>query len=574
MPDGDFSLQATILIDGSPLPEALQPQLEVVMVDDHLHLPAMFLLAFRDLDRTVLSTAKVRIGSKVVISGSALGETRPKPLVTGEVTGIEADYDSLGGRAVVRGYDPSHRFHRGRRTATYRNATDSDIAGIVARTAGVAIGTIDPSSATHDHVSQANISDWDFLKARAREIGYQVTFDDGKFQFRKPPQASGAPTTSDYESKDPLQLVMGQDLMEFRARITSSEQVGEVEVRAWDQVNKKVMSARAPATATNAKLKTNPVKLAGLFGNARLVSTDEPLDTDAAVETAAKALGERIGSAFAEATGVCRGNPGLRAGTPFSVSIVSPDFEGQYTATTTRHIFDRDGYRTEFAVSGQQDRSLLGLVGGGSGAGGASGGGVDGVMIGQVTGVEDPSNLGRVKVKFPTLSADYESDWARVVSAGAGKATGQVFLPDVDDEVLVAFEHGDFRRPYVLGGLWSKPSAPSLGVGLFDKGHSKRQGVVSRSNHRLIFFDADSDSGVAIMTGDKGLRISLNKTKQEIHIHADGSVRIEGTQGVTIKSDQAISLEATGQLTLKGSQGVKIESSGIVDIDGSMIQLN
>jgi len=120
MPDGDFSLQATILIDGSPLPEALQPQLEVVMVDDHLHLPAMFLLAFRDLDRTVLSTAKVRIGSKVVISGSALGETRPKPLVTGEVTGIEADYDSLGGRAVVRGYDPSHRFHRGRRTATYR----------------------------------------------------------------------------------------------------------------------------------------------------------------------------------------------------------------------------------------------------------------------------------------------------------------------------------------------------------------------------------------------------------------------------------------------------------------------
>ncbi|MET0771471.1 MAG: hypothetical protein ABWZ82_00175 [Candidatus Limnocylindrales bacterium] len=171
MPDGDHSLQALVTIDGAPLAADLEPLLESVLVDDHLHLPDMFLLTFRDIDRTVLTQAGIRIGSKVVISGSALGEPAPKPLITGEVTAIEGEYDALGGRAVVRGYDPSHRFHRGRHTETWKDATDSDIARKVATRAGVEIGTIDESPTTHKHVSQANVSDWEFLQSRARETG-------------------------------------------------------------------------------------------------------------------------------------------------------------------------------------------------------------------------------------------------------------------------------------------------------------------------------------------------------------------------------------------------------------------
>src|SRR5262245_37084599 len=111
---GEFTLSATVEIDGTPLPESVEPLLELVAVDDHLHLPAMFVLAFRDLQRTVLGEINAKIGSRVVVTGSSLGATRSQPLITGEVTSIEAEYDALGGRAVVRGYDPSHRFHRGR----------------------------------------------------------------------------------------------------------------------------------------------------------------------------------------------------------------------------------------------------------------------------------------------------------------------------------------------------------------------------------------------------------------------------------------------------------------------------
>ena len=97
-------------------------------------------------------------------------------------------------------------------------------------------------------------------------------------------------------------------------------------------------------------------------------------------------------------------------------------------------------------MSGQQDRSLLGLVGATAHATSA-GRGRRRSMVAIVTDIKDPEELGRVKVKFPSLADDYESDWARVVLPGAGEDTGLVFLPDVDDEVLVAFEHGDMRRP-------------------------------------------------------------------------------------------------------------------------------
>jgi phage protein D len=574
MPDGDHSLQAIVTIDGTPLAPELEPILESVVVDDHLHLPDMFLLTFRDIDRTVLADAGVRIGSKVVVSGSELGGTSPKPLITGEVTAIEGEYDATGGRAVVRGYDPSHRFHRGRHTETWRNATDSDIARAVARRAGVEIGTIDESPTTHEHVSQANQSDWEFLRARAREIGYEIAFEDGKFQFRRPRPASGAPGEGDFGSQDPLQLVMGQDLLEFRPRITSSEQVKQVEVRSWDQVRKEVMVATAPASASSAQLSTDPVALAATFAGAQLVSTSEPVATQAAVDAAAQALAERIGSSFAEANGIVRGTPTLRAGTPFSVSVVGEQFQGRYIATTTRHVFDRDGYRTEFTVSGRQDRSLLGLVSR-NGANASPGDGLgSGLMVGIVTDVADPQDLGRVKVRFPALSSSYESDWVRVVTPGAGTLTGLVFLPDVNDEVLVGFELGDVRRPYVLGGLWSGAAEPPLGDDLFDNGHNRRQGIVSRRNHRLVFFDDHGKAGVSVMTGDGKLRIALKQTGSEIHVYADGRIVIEATQAIEIKGQSSISIESQQQLTLKGSTGVRIESSGTVDVDGALIQLN
>ena len=73
-----------------------------------------------------------------------------------------------------------------------------------------------------------------------------------------------------------------------------------------------------------------------------------------------------------------------------------------------------------------------------------------GVVVGIVTNNQDPDGMGRVKVRFPWLSATEESWWARIAVPMAGKDRGAYFLPEVDDEVLVAFEHGEVRSPYLL----------------------------------------------------------------------------------------------------------------------------
>jgi uncharacterized protein involved in type VI secretion and phage assembly len=80
---------------------------------------------------------------------------------------------------------------------------------------------------------------------------------------------------------------------------------------------------------------------------------------------------------------------------------------------------------------------------------------ITGVVIGIVTNNQDPDRLGRVKVRFPWLSGGTESHWARVATPMAGNGRGLYFLPEVDDEVLVLFERGDVRFPFVIGALWN-----------------------------------------------------------------------------------------------------------------------
>src|SRR5437870_711675 len=196
-------------VDGSALSGAVASLLEQVVVDHHQHLPDMFAISFHAPARDVISQLHVNIGSTVTIKMTPPGGS-PKTLIKGEVTGFEAEYDATRLRTILRGYDLSHRLHRGRQTQTYKNVTDSDIARQVAQRASLQLGQIDSTSVTFDHVSQANQSDWDFLKARAREIGFEMGMEDGKYYFRQPVQASGAPQAGDYQNHtDPLPLGRG-----------------------------------------------------------------------------------------------------------------------------------------------------------------------------------------------------------------------------------------------------------------------------------------------------------------------------------------------------------------------------
>ncbi|HEU5266572.1 MAG TPA: VgrG-related protein [Jatrophihabitans sp.] len=549
-----------VTVDGSPLPADVEGLLASAVVDDSLRLPDLFTLRFRDPQRGVLEKSGLKVGSVVTVSVMTADEQTPGQLIKGEVTAVEAEFDSNGTFTIVRGYDHAHRLFRGRRTATYTQVTASDVVTTVVRRAGLQVGKIDSTSTVFDHLSQAGTTDWEFVDGLAREIGYEIAVRDGALDFQKPPQASDAPAATG-TTTNPLVLQQGRDLLRFRAVVTSAAQVKEVEVRGWDVASKKALKATHPAATTSAVLPgATPADLAHTFGDPVYVATDVPYRTQAEVDAAAAALADQIAGSFAEFEAVAHGNPQLRAGAAISIDALGAPFDGKYTITTSRHRYESDtGYTTSFAVTGRQERSLYGLTSGASGAQDSLG-----MVVGQISDAKDPQSQGRVKLAFPWLSDDYVSDWARTVQAGAGKDRGAMVVPEVGDEVLVGFEQGDVRRPYVLGGLYNGIDTPKTGgIDVIDSGSGavNRRSVISRRGHRIDLLDQDgSTEGVSIQSADEKLKVVLDAVGTSITVHSDGSVTIEGQNGVVVDA-------GGGKLDLKGSQ-ISLTAQNGITADG------
>jgi phage protein D len=552
------SIQRVVEIESTPLPSAIDGQLESAVVVDRLAMPDTFTLIFRDPERDVLEQAGLEIGKRIVISTASLNSDSPDKLIDGEVTAIEADYDSMGSRAVVRGYDLSHRLTAGRKTQTFQNVKFSDIASQLASDANLQ-ADVDDSGGTVEHVIQANQSDLDFLLGIARRIGFDCRVEGDTLKFKKPTESSTGPAAGDPSSEDPVQLVWNHNLLEFKARISAVAQVSDVKVRGWDPTNKEAVIGQADASATNADLSTTPLHLAGKVGGKTLVIVDQPVTSQDAADALAKAKAEQVGSAAFEATAVAVGSPALRAGVAISISGVDKALEGKWSVSSTRHEFGSGSYKTVIECSGRQDRSLHGVVANSIQGGAGDSRRIYGLVNAIVTNNEDPQDRGRVKLKYPWLGDDVESFWARVAMPGAGPDYGVIWIPQVGDEVIVAFEHGDVSYPVVLGGMWNGKDAAPLGDGLFDAGKVKRSGFISRKGHKFVFFDGDDASGIALISQDGKFEVSLNETKSQLHIKADGKLLIEA-QSLEIKVDTdaklsgaGVSLEASGQLKIKGA---------------------
>ena len=182
----------------------------------------------------------------------------------------------------------------------------------------------------------------------------------------------------------------------------------------------------------------------------------------------------------------------------------------------------------------------------------------NGIIIGIVDDLKDPENLGRVRVTYPVLE-DQLSDWARLVSLMAGKERGAFFRPEVGDEVLVAFEQGDPRRPYILGGVWSTPDPPPPDDGKPEENNWRF--FRSRSGHVFKLDDTQGAERVEIIDKDETHKIIIDTAGDKIQILCDsgdvevtaaGKVDVKAAE-VIVKADGAMTLEAGGTMTIKGA---------------------
>lgn len=558
-----------VRIDGQSLAESIIVRLDRVEVEDHGLMPGRAQLRFNALAHDILEDAGVRMGAalEVRVAGVRGDEA---VLFEGEVTGLEARYDGTATHAVVRAYDKGHRLHRGRRTEAYRNMSDSQVASRVASRHGLGTAAIETTTPTHEQISQVNQTDWEFLNARAEEVGFEVGVDGRDLVFRKPAQATTGPSAGDLRSGgEGVTLVLGDNLQAFRPRLTSAQQVADVEVRGWDPVAKEAVVGRADTGTVSADVDDSPKKLAEQFGTPRHLQVNRPLGETALANDTAEALSERIGSAFVEAAGRAYGDTRLRAGTAVSIANVAKPFVGRYVLTSTRHVFDRDGYTTHFEITGRHDRSLLGLasLGRSNGSGPGVTRPVHGVVVAQVTDVGDPDERARVKVKFPWLDATFESTWARVPQPGAGKGRGLLVLPEVGDEVLVAFEHGDVRRPFVLGGLYNGRDLPPQAAGaVASDGKVVHRAFTSRSGHRLLLDDTKGAERIVVTDKTGNNEIVIDSKENTVTIRCDGDFTVDAKGNIVLRSGGDVTVEAKGKLQADAGTSLRAEAKTSLDL--------
>jgi len=197
---------------------------------------------------------------------------------------------------------------------------------------------------------------------------------------------------------------------------------------------------------------------------------------------------------------------------------------------------------------------------------------IHGVVTGVVTNNQDPEKLGRVRLRFPWLSASEESAWARVASPMAGRERGLWTLPEVDDEVLVAFERGDPRFPYVLGALWSRNAPPPE---TNEDGKNALRQLRSRSGHVVRLDDTEGEEKIEIVDGSGKNSIVVGTKDNSITLTCEGDLTLESksgklvlkAKGMEIASQDAVKLDAQGNVDLAAS-------GGNVTVKGTTINLN
>lgn len=549
----NLASQLKIKLDGTEVRPSVMSNIVEVVVDQHAHLPHMFSILITDPVLSVLDEGPFDLTKKIEIAAEREDGSKTI-LIKGEITVLEPRFgEGMEAELVIQGFDPSHRLYRESKSRTFVNMKDSDIAQKIAQEGGLQ-AQIDNTSIPYDHIYQDNQSDLAFLRQRAWRIGFECFVNEETLYFRRP-SAAGATVT----------LTWGKDLLSFHPRVSLAEQLDEVIVKGWDPDKQAAIVGQASKGRLYPEIgeSRDGATWAGNFRRpGKMVIVDQPVVSQSEADTLAAARLDEVSGAFIEAEGVAFRRPDIQVGRSVKLEGLGRRMSGTYLVTAATHRYSPEGLKTTFAVRGtrtgtftelaMRQRPLPRWLG---------------AVTAVVTNTQDPKDWGRVKVKFPWLADNAESEWARVLGIGAGPDAGFYCIPDVGDEVLVLFEHGDINHPYVLGALWngqhdippeasSAPSGdkPKIRVWRSRAGHSvtlddtKDKIVIVTKDSQIITLD---DDGIK-MESKKGKVVIVTKDKHTISIE-DSGIKLESKRDIKLDATGNINIEAKGQVTVKGS---------------------
>jgi uncharacterized protein involved in type VI secretion and phage assembly len=544
----------SVLVEGAEVDETLSSRIREVRILSYLRLPDMCTISLVypkgvEGEDQPIDSHPFDIGTTLEVKLGARDQLTTTSLFKGQVVSQEVTFGAGGVELMVRGYDRSHALIRARKVRTFQNQTSSDIVAKVLSDAGFS-PQCDSTGDPHDFMAQDNETDWDFIWRLAERVGFEFVVQDMTAYFRKP------------SADNPVDLQWPQTLRSFSPRVTATQQAQQVTLAAFDPKAKQAIAVTASSPDQVARIGVERSAVAGAFDGADVHIATEPVKTRSEGQAVAQALLDKLANGYIAAEGVSDGNPNIRAGTCVQVSGLGRKFSGLYRVAAATHIL-RGGatYETHFANS--PAHTLLGSVGGDRAS--AGGGPVFGsqLVVGLVTNNDDPGRMGRVRVQYPSLGPDAEGAWAPIVSVSAGNARGVMMLPVVGEEVLVGFEHGDTRRPYILGSLFNGSDLPGD-----DLTQNQDGSFAVLSDQKIVAAAKDAMN----LTTKQSLTVSAD---QNISETAQQSYTIESQQGdISIKADVGnITIEGTQSVTIKcGGSSIQIGPSGVT-VSGPMISL-
>jgi phage protein D/phage baseplate assembly protein gpV len=543
-----------LTVNGRPLSAELYPRLRLVRVEESVQLPDSVTLRFEDAHFELFDSGTFHLGSTLDVAVRA--EEDPTIIAEVEVTAMSVE-PGAGGRheLVVTALDRAHRLGRSPRTRTFQHMSDAAIARQIAGEYGLD-ASVSSGGTAHDYVLQARQTDGEFLSDRAARIGYDWWVTGKTLHFAPQPVSGSAPP----------KLVWGQNLQSFRVRFSAADRCDEVVVHGWDGLGKKALTGTSSDTdfGTDARAAQSMADAAkDAFGRVRRETGRVGVTDQSAADDMALSLIRRTSGAEVVLHGVAIGDPRLAAGATVQLEQIGSSLSGSYRITSVEHTLGGDiPYTTRFVCGAKDSGNLVDLIRPAKvlSPNGAGQHEALGLVVAQVTNNDDKEGLGRVKVKFLTLSQEDESTWARAVSAGAGNARGMQWTPEVGDEVLVGFEYGDVHRPVVLGSMWSRTD-PAPEQHAVSSGKTDVRVLASRKNHRLELTDGPTSK----------IRLSLGDSECSV-VLAENESSLKGKKKLIISADQ-LEISATQKLVLKAPQ-VEISADSTLTATGHPIKLN
>ena len=589
-----IAIAPTVRLSGSPLSAAWEEALIECKVELPVRAPSRVTLRFVDPGYALATSGQLTLGAALTVSVPPTpGNDSSVVLAEVEVTAVGVEQEEgEQPELVLTAMDKSHRMARGTVIETYLNHTYSDIVTQIASKYGLRT-EVTTTSEVFDYLLQVD-SDMGMLNEMASRAGFDWYVVNGSLHF--------APPSLDH----PISMKLGAELRNFSVR-TAGHHPGSVEVYGWDRDHQQqvVGTASSPSLLPDSDLAKLGKEPDSAFGPAKLATAALAAGSDAEAKSLSQALLDISAAASVRAHGLSDIDGRLRPGGALQVTDSGP-LSGKYPLTRVEHSYRaRRGFISRFwsgerlgdtAETGAANRHGL-LLGAATHH--------PGLVVGEVTNINDPNRSGRVKVRFPGLDTQNESGWARIVSQGGGSSRGNVAIPLVGDEVLVGFEHGDPRQPVVLGGLYgSKNAIPKWTV---EGGDVTAWRTTSRLGHITEFGDGQGNKDqyymVQLAGAEQTLSMSKEATKLEVASGNPVTIKAGGTQiefsssgditmkapNITIQAEQALKLsglkiqvsantelQLQGNTTtsLKGGATLQMEGGATASLKGGIVQIN